>query len=323
MLETKQINVTYLETVRIKKHSLCLTPPFVCADWVNSMETRVRPENITRHVQVDTCCPGYEARAGQCEPRCSAGCVHGVCEEPEVCSCLPGFSGFSCDNVGCDQGWWGPGCEEQCECEHGGWCDPVTGACHCTPGYTGDTCADPCPSSSWGDSCAEECRCSTGETCHHVTGDCSPCRSGLFGEDCSQECQCHSEGTELCSHVDGRCFCKGNWFGLLCDQYCPFGWTDSTCHVSALDNGSCSCATDLYTCDPVLGCVCPGEDCGVELINSQVRLSPYHDHDSGGGDQQTATISLSVILVAGAAIVLIVVYYRRRLSVVRKDLQNR
>ena len=50
VLETKKVNVTHLESVRRKKHSLCLKPPFLCAEWINTMETRVKEENITRLV---------------------------------------------------------------------------------------------------------------------------------------------------------------------------------------------------------------------------------------------------------------------------------
>ena len=37
-LQTTQVNVTYMESVRIKKHTLCLTPPFLCAEWVPTMQ---------------------------------------------------------------------------------------------------------------------------------------------------------------------------------------------------------------------------------------------------------------------------------------------
>ena len=60
VLETKQVNVSYLEQVRIKKHSLCLKIPPVCADWVNTMVTRWKLENVTRTVDKQMCCPGYQ-----------------------------------------------------------------------------------------------------------------------------------------------------------------------------------------------------------------------------------------------------------------------
>jgi len=185
-------------------------------------------------------------------------------------------------------------------------------------------CQYTCTSGSWGEECENQCECDKGHVCHHVTGQCSPCASGLYGDMCKDSCQCNSDGTELCSHIDGRCFCKGNWFGKNCDQHCPFGYTNHTCHTRAIDNQTCQCPNDLYTCDPELGCVCPEGDgeCGIEVVDSSVWLSPYSDPDTDP-DQHTAAISLSVILVAGVAIVLIIIYYRRRMSVMRKDIQNR
>merc|ERR1711902_288821 len=73
-----------------------------------------------------------------------------------------------------------------------------------------------------------------------------------------------------------------------------------------------------------LGCVCPeGQDCGIEIINSQVAiLSPYSDLNTERHNK-TAAISLSVLFVAGVAIVLVIIYYKRRMSVMKKDIQNR
>ena len=65
-----------------------------------------------------------------------------------------------------------------------------------------------------------------------------------------------------------------------------------------------------------------GRDCGIEVLNSQVWLSPYSDLDTEK-DNNTAAISLSVLFIAGVAIVLVIIYYKRRMSVMRKDIQNR
>ena len=126
---------------------------------------------------------------------------------------------------------------------------------------------------------------------------------------------------------DGRCFCKGNWFGRLCSQHCPFGYVNDTCHVSPISSeagAECQCPSHLYTCDPERGCLCPqGQDCGIEVINTQVAvLSPYADLDTERHNK-TAAISLSVLFVAGVAIVLVIIYYKRRMSVMKKDIQNR
>ena len=131
----------------------------------------------------------------------------------------------------------------------------------------------------------------------------------------------------ILSFQDGRCFCKGNWFGRQCGLHCPFGQVNGTCHVTPVSSeagSECECPSHLYTCDPELGCVCPpGQDCGIEVINSQVAvLSPYSDLDTDRHNK-TAAISLSVLFVAGVAIVLVIIYYKRRMSVMKKDIQNR
>merc|ERR1719462_750219 len=59
--------------------------------------------------------------------------------------------------------------------------------------------------------------------CHHVTGECLPCAPGLWGDACKEKCRCDKKGTELCGHTDGRCFCKGNRFGLRCELLRPRG----------------------------------------------------------------------------------------------------
>ena len=134
-LQTTQVNVTFMESVRIKKHSLCLTPPFLCAEWVPTMQTRLRLENITRTVTVFFCCPGHQEAGGQCEAVCAGGCGHGTCAAPGLCSCEAGFSGAQCSTVGCPRGTWGADCGSECQCGHGGQGQP--GQCHdsvvCSP----------------------------------------------------------------------------------------------------------------------------------------------------------------------------------------------
>ena len=322
-LESKMINTTYLEAVRIKKHYVCLTPPFVCAEWKNTMETRWKLENVTRLVNMPECCSGYSEVGGSCQPRCSKGCVNGMCSAPETCSCKSGFSGESCEIVGCPDGKWGKGCTNACSCHNGGFCHPVTGVCSCTQGYTGLQCQSKCGSGSYGANCEGVCSCDVGHSCHHVTGDCTPCTPGLYGQGCSNHCKCHQDGTELCSHKDGRCFCRGNWFGRTCELQCPFGYINTTCHTEPINNSSCQCPNDLYRCSMELGCVCPsGQDCGIENINWNVELAPYSAKDEHV-NHSTAPITISILIIALVAVILVIVYYRRRMKVMKKDLKNR
>ena len=136
-LQSKQVNTTFLESVRVKKHRVCLTPPFVCADWVNQLETRWRLENVTREVSVSHCCPGYTRQQAGCLPHCPAGCGEGECVAPGRCGCPAGWSGETCGVAGCPPGSWGANCNNLCTCARGGQCDSVSGSCHCGPGFTG------------------------------------------------------------------------------------------------------------------------------------------------------------------------------------------
>jgi hypothetical protein len=46
-----------------------------------------------------------------------------------------------------------------------------------------------------------------------VTGECTPCPAGTYGPACSLNCECEEEGTALCYHGNGNCFCKPNFYG--------------------------------------------------------------------------------------------------------------
>lgn len=322
-LESKMINTTYLEAVRIKKHYVCLTPPFVCAEWKNTMETRWKLENVTRLVNKAECCSGYAEASGSCNPICSKGCENGDCSAPETCSCKSGFSGESCETVGCPDGKWGEGCSNTCNCHNGGFCHSVTGECSCTQGYRGEQCQHTCDPGHYGADCGGTCSCDIGHSCHHVTGDCTPCTPGLYGLGCARQCRCNQAGTELCSHKDGRCFCKGNWFGRTCDMECPFGYINNTCHTEPINNTTCQCPNDLYRCSMETGCFCPpGVDCGIENINLNVELAPYSATNENVSNS-TAPITVSILIIALVAVILVIIYYRRRMKVMKKDLKNR
>lgn len=42
---------------------------------------------------------------------------------------------FRCEEL-CPTGTHGAMCKSECRCQNGGSCDPVTGECTCTPGWT-------------------------------------------------------------------------------------------------------------------------------------------------------------------------------------------
>lgn len=108
--------------------------------------------------------------AGSWGPSCnrSCDCAHGASCDPQsgTCHCPPGWQGPQClqpcpvSPSGCagaagtgvwchhpvltaqpvpmlQNGTFGAGCAERCVCAHADGCDPVTGECHCLPGWTG------------------------------------------------------------------------------------------------------------------------------------------------------------------------------------------
>ena len=96
--------------------------------------------------------------------------------------------------------------------------------------------------------------------CHHVTGDCLRCevagniqillstisiQDGRYGAGCRGSCSCDTNGTALCSHLDGRCFCEGNYFGERCDLFCPFGFDQNLGCLQQLEVGTITLSSVL------------------------------------------------------------------------------
>eukprot|EP00092_Neocalanus_flemingeri_P071850 GFUD01088332.1.p1 GENE.GFUD01088332.1~~GFUD01088332.1.p1 ORF type:complete len:322 (-),score=71.86 GFUD01088332.1:613-1578(-) len=209
----------------------------------------------------------------------------------------------------------------ECHCKNGGKCHAVEGTCYCPAGFNGTMCEDKCSNQTFGESCGGTCNCSVGYSCHHISGECVKCSSDTFGDKCEEACDCSENGTALCSHVDGRCFCEANWFGDKCDLDCPFGFSDGAC-IPSIENQTCSCPSDLFLCDPHLGCVCPlGQDCGIEReVQDQVRVGFMKVAQSYSGIIMVLVLFLVIgIMISG----LVVIYFRRRLKVMKKDLANR
>ena len=48
--------------------------------------------------------------------------------------------GFSCACAVCRQGYYGANCMLECQCSNNGTCDPVTGQCNCSAGWTNQKC---------------------------------------------------------------------------------------------------------------------------------------------------------------------------------------
>ena len=76
---------------------------------------------------------------------------------------------------------------------------------------------------------------------------------GTFGAQCANQCQCSTNGTALCLHTTGQCFCSPNWYGNTCELNCPFGYVDDVCHTSPVDPDVCICSSDQMICDHIKG----------------------------------------------------------------------
>jgi hypothetical protein len=136
-------------------------------------------------------------------------------------------------------------------------------------------------------------------------------------------CSCSVNGTALCYHVNGNCFCRQNYYGRTCELYCPFGYLDGVCHTVPMKAGFCSCASDLYRCDNETGCVCKdGFDCegGTHFIDF---ASLRANEESSSHHATYVSVIATVLLLALIITVLFVIYYRRRMRRMQKDLEHR
>ncbi|XP_015425995.1 PREDICTED: multiple epidermal growth factor-like domains protein 6 [Myotis davidii] len=250
---------------------------------------------------------GAACPAGWFGPGCHMKCScanDGHCH-PETghCSCAPGWTGLSCQrgrwhpspgeaSTGpaaplppwwCPQGHFGPGCGRRCQCEHGGACDHVSGACTCPAGWRGTFCERACPAGFFGLDCRHACDCAAGAPCEAVSGSClcpagrqgprcaQTCPALTYGHNCSQACSCFNGAS--CDPVHGQCHCGPGWTGPSCLQG-TLTWSPSACPPGFHGRGCqgvCRCQHGA-PCHPVSGqCLCPagfhGQSCekGCEL----------------------------------------------------------
>ena len=156
---------------------------------------------------------------------------------------------------------YGPGCVQNCHCEHQ--CDVITGDCDgdCTSGWkkVNGACTVTCTSGFWGVNCESNCNCAShNRACEGYDGACdADCDSGYFGFNCQTECddrywgsncvhECHCD----CDRVTGECDgpCDPGYYGNRCQHECTDGtWgigNESRCLIN------CYCTV---TCDKVNG----------------------------------------------------------------------
>lgn len=116
-------------------------------------------------------------------------------------------------SLDCPEGRWGLGCQEICPtCEHGGSCDPETGACLCRPGFVGSRCQDGECHPAWAPGPAWPLALPP----THILSAATVCPAGWFGAGCQTRCSCANDGH--CHPTTGRCSCAPGWTGLHCQQ---------------------------------------------------------------------------------------------------------
>eukprot|EP00057_Strongylocentrotus_purpuratus_P013375 XP_011667849.1 PREDICTED: uncharacterized protein LOC105439971 [Strongylocentrotus purpuratus] len=107
-----------------------------------------------------------------------------------------GLRRFVCEiSKGCPPGKWNvPICDRLCDnCYNGGVCNPHTGACICTHGFTGKNCLTACGDQRFGSECelvcgsaiADDSSCSDNKFCLPGPNDCS-CIAGYTGAFCNE-----------------------------------------------------------------------------------------------------------------------------------------
>lgn len=154
---------------------------------------------------------------------------------------LPASCDYICTN--CSVGHFGEHCEL---CEDGFYGSPTELSSRCLPCPCG---GDPC------DRVTGKCYKCEGNT---EGWRCERCKKGFFGDAIvgCEVCECSDFGAinNLCDASDGKCTCKPNYAGQLCDQ-CAVGYANVSLHCPPCEcdaNGSVDAA-----CDSISGrCSC-------------------------------------------------------------------
>lgn len=143
----------------------------------------------------------------------------------------------------------------------------------CPLGYTGNHC-EKCKDGFFGNplelgSKCLPCLCD-GDPCDPTSGKCFKCEGNTEGWRCEKcmkgfyrdssggckICACSENGSidNVCDSIDGKCSCKPNYAGRLCDQ-CEIGYADISLNCT-----SCNCnkfGSSSEICDIVSGqCAC-------------------------------------------------------------------
>nr|XP_022306625.1 platelet endothelial aggregation receptor 1-like isoform X1 [Crassostrea virginica] len=181
--------------------------------------------------------------------------------EVEVYGCpISGFYGENC-SIPCPKN-----CQER-------YCDIVSGACRgCDVGYLGQKCDEQCNNNTYGSKCSKVCQhCINAEQCDYVNGSCPngcakgtygdkcdiACPSGLYGYNCQDNCSINCGVPERCDRVTGRCEagCKIGWDPPKCDAECEGTFGDNC-------SNACGFCFEKEHCHPLNGTCINGCDSG-------------------------------------------------------------
>ena len=221
--------------------------------------TRICPRNCHGRGQCVSgachCRAGWEGAdcgTGLCPLNCSG---HGTCDgDTSLCTCLPGYSGRSCEQVACT------------DCSGHGHC-VVAHECTCDSGWGGPSCGRAV--------CPNDCSGPARGTC--LGPNKCACALGWSGSNCSLPiCNAGCSGHGTCTAPD-LCACAPGWKGAACAQ--------PACAKGCNGRGDCTAPNTCKCHAPWGGPDCSGKRCeravsaqeshaAVALLGGEVAGSP-------------------------------------------------
>ncbi|KAK7461575.1 hypothetical protein BaRGS_00038660, partial [Batillaria attramentaria] len=216
---------------------------------------------------------------------------------------------------GCQSGWWGAKCDEECSSQCDGPCDIGNGDCFsCKGQFTPPLCIA-CQPGWYGDQCDQQCseHClpdNSGKiTCGQNNGHCTAgCRSGFYGTQCQAQCG-YGCITKICDRQNGACSsCDALWSPPNCAE-CRDGYYGAeTCRP-------CGHCTNNTVCDNNDGHCPDGCDDGYAGDLCDVKATGNSDTQDGASIVGPIVGSvLGAALLIGLFILLAALIIRRRRS---------